>query len=118
LSAALAGIADLPPPGPEARALAEEHLGPVDGQATDRALAVVRKHAAGHRPAARRPTGAQQAEAALRGGAAPILAAGAKAAQLVGRSTEAGALRRRADHWRQHGRELLAIRRHAARRAV
>jgi hypothetical protein len=115
LRAALARLDELPRPREAARALAEEHLGPVDGHATERALAVVRRCAGEHQAfhAVPPPGGARQLKAALRGGASPVLGLGAKAATRFGRPVEADALRRRSEHWRQQGLELVAIKRQA-----
>ena len=120
LRTALTRLGELPRPGATARTLAEEHLGPVDGHATERALAVVRRCAAERQGllAVPPPSVARQLEAALRGGLAPVPGLGARAATRVGRAAEAGALRRRSQHWRQEGSELLAIRRFAGGRGA
>ena len=60
LAATLAGgVEAIPPPGPEGRRLYEEHLGPVDGHASDRVITLLRAMAAtGRYGARRRPSAA------------------------------------------------------------
>ncbi len=94
-------------PGDRARAAATEHLGPVDGGASDRVLALladeVRLVPATTPPF--RPVG----RALLLGAAAPALVVLAGAARRSRRPAIADALVRRSMHWRAEGREARVV---------
>jgi hypothetical protein len=103
---------DLPAPTEAGLSVAFEHLGPVDGQASQRALEVVRAHV-GEGPSAARLSRSGAALAVMRG-------LGAVGAAAVGRipgvdtTSIGGAVGRRGAQWRQEWRELQAIRRRRA----
>lgn len=107
--------ADLPRPAEEGLSVAFEHLGPVDGGASQRALDVVRAHAGGG-PSGARVRRRHAAVATLRGVAA-VGAGGMARIPGVHSTTIGGALGRRGAEWRQEWRELQAIRRRRAGRS-
>lgn len=110
LAAALAAPpADLRRPTAEGREAAEEQLGHVDGRAAERVLSVVRRFAGSGPVQCAAPDRRRVLRAAGLGLASPGLRAAGTVADRVGKPTEAGAARRRADHWAQEGREALAI---------
>jgi hypothetical protein len=107
--------ADLPRPAEEGLSVAFEHLGPVDGGASQRALDVVRAHAGGG-PSGARVRRRHAAVATVRGVAA-VGAGGMARIPGVHATTIGGALGRRGAEWRQEWRELQAIRRRRAGRS-
>jgi len=96
---------DLPAPTANGRVEAEEQLGPVDGRAADRVLAVLRQHAGSEPRDWARPERRQIARAGALGLAAPGLRAAGALAQRLGRLKEGAAAGRRAEHWEQELRE-------------
>lgn len=99
----------LPVPGPSAQALAEEHLGPVDGHATERVLEIVRAYSGAGPERPPRPAAGNVAVAAGRGVLAPALRGGGWVMNRVGQVRLGGALERRAGDWGQEGGEALAV---------
>jgi CDP-glycerol glycerophosphotransferase (TagB/SpsB family) len=108
--------ADLARPTQRGMSVAFEHLGPVDGRASERALEVVRAHVSAGRPPMTGVAGTSVAAAAIRGVGA-VVAGGAARIPRVGATSIGGALDRRALEWRQELQELQAIRRRRSARS-
>jgi hypothetical protein len=97
-------------PGRNAVALAEAHLGPVDGHATERVLDVVRRHAVERSPVPPpSPSPGRLATAALRGAGVPLAGAAAVALRLMSRPALGEAASRHAGYWLQEAREASVI---------
>ncbi len=109
LSALLAPATTLDPPGAAALATAEEHLGPVDGHATQRVLAVIRRHAHPHQVTGRLPDARQVVGALLRTAGAPLAAAAAVFLRIGRRPSLAAAASRHARYWWQEAAEGAQI---------
>jgi hypothetical protein len=98
-------------PSASARRVAEEHLGPVDGHATERVMSIVRAHAARDEP--RPPTidRGQRARALARGTAALPVDIAARVASWAHLTRIGEPARRRASQWRQELDEWSRVRR-------
>lgn len=106
---------DLPRASDRGRAVAMEHLGVVDGQASERVVQVIRAHAtAGTTVHLAEPTPTERARAVALGTGAPALRWAARLPGLSG--TARSRLARRASDWEQEWRELNAIIRDAPAR--
>lgn len=111
------GPSALAPPSPGAASVIAEHIGPVDGLASERTIEVIRRIAARTPP----PRGRLPLRRALRAGAlaaaAPPLSLVAGVAARSGQNPAAMAIRRRATDWRTEGRELRSVSRQWAGRS-
>ncbi|TXI39850.1 MAG: hypothetical protein E6Q57_20415 [Mycobacterium sp.] len=94
-------------PGDGAKAAAAEHLGPVDGQASDRVLKVLGGYARAASEAS--PRWRRVSRAVLLGGFAPMLDLAASALKRLGQGRLAASAARRSAHWRQEGSEANTI---------
>lgn len=99
----------LPIPGVAGRAWAEEHLGPIDGSATERVLRIVRAHAGEGPKVTPRPSPLALVPPVARGLLAPVMRLAGAGLAAADREAVSGACRRRAVEWAQEAREAQTV---------